>query len=181
MRPIKTTVWLVFVSQTIYRISATRECLYSTSWCSLGRGRSDSSIEASLVDSLQDDYFSTGFLPAMASDHSSLTNTLERLKSRWILTCWSCARSIERSPNSRTYWQWAGPKIHSLLSAHHLIGVEFLTTESDKRMRLLTVCGYLSLSVVAYSWLSAAWVSDITSSFLSGPKYTNPILFSVVT
>ena len=27
---------------------------------------------------------------------------------------------------------------HSLLSAHHLIGAYFLTTESDKRMRLLT-------------------------------------------
>ena len=34
--------------------------------------------------------------------------------------------------------QWAGPIFHSLLSAHHLIGAYFLTTESDKRMRLLT-------------------------------------------
>ena len=31
-----------------------------------------------------------------------------------------------------------GAKLHSLLSAHHLIGAYFLTTESDKRMRLLT-------------------------------------------
>ena len=35
-------------------------------------------------------------------------------------------------------WQWAGPKLHSLLSAHRLIGAYFHTTESDKRMRLLT-------------------------------------------
>ena len=33
---------------------------------------------------------------------------------------------------------WVGSKIHSLLSAHHLIGAHFLTTESDKCMRLLT-------------------------------------------
>ena len=35
-------------------------------------------------------------------------------------------------------WQWVGPKLHSLLSTHCLIGACFLTTESDKRMRLLT-------------------------------------------
>ena len=35
-------------------------------------------------------------------------------------------------------WQWAGPKLHSLLSACRLIGAYFLTTESDKCMRLLT-------------------------------------------
>ena len=33
---------------------------------------------------------------------------------------------------------WAGSKLYSLLSAHHLIGAYFLTTKSDKRMRLLT-------------------------------------------
>ena len=33
--------------------------------------------------------------------------------------------------------QWAGPKLHSLLSAHHL-GTYFLTTEDGKHMRLLT-------------------------------------------
>ena len=31
-----------------------------------------------------------------------------------------------------------GPNFHSLLSAHHLIGAYFLTTESDKCMRLIT-------------------------------------------
>ena len=36
------------------------------------------------------------------------------------------------------YKQWAGPKFHSLLSTHPLIGAYFLTTESNKRMRLLT-------------------------------------------
>ena len=35
-------------------------------------------------------------------------------------------------------WQWVGPKFHSLLSAHRLIGACFLTTDSDKCMRLLT-------------------------------------------
>ena len=34
--------------------------------------------------------------------------------------------------------QWAGPKFHSLLSAHHLISAYFITTESDKCMCLLT-------------------------------------------
>ena len=35
-------------------------------------------------------------------------------------------------------WQWAGPKLHSLLSAHRLIGAYyFLTTERDECMRLL--------------------------------------------
>ena len=34
--------------------------------------------------------------------------------------------------------EWAGQKLHSLLSAHHLIGAYFLTSESDKRMHLLT-------------------------------------------
>ena len=38
----------------------------------------------------------------------------------------------------RTCWQWAEPKLHSLLSAHRLIGAYFLTTESSKRMCLLT-------------------------------------------
>ena len=37
-----------------------------------------------------------------------------------------------------TCWQWAGPKLHTLLRAHRLIGACFLTTESDKHMRLLT-------------------------------------------
>ena len=37
-------------------------------------------FEASLVDSQQDDYFFMDFLPAMASDHSFMTNKLELLK-----------------------------------------------------------------------------------------------------
>ena len=74
----------------------------------------------------QNYYISTAFLPVMASEHSSKTYKLELLKNRWVynlLAMWSSAR---------TYWQWAGPKFQSLLSAHHLIGTYFLTTESDK-------------------------------------------------
>ena len=40
--------------------------------------------------------------------------------------------------STRTCWQWAGPKLHSLLSAHCLVGTCFLTIESDKCRRLLT-------------------------------------------
>ena len=40
--------------------------------------------------------------------------------------------------SARMCWQWAGPKLHSLLSAHRLIGAYyFLTTERDECMRLL--------------------------------------------
>ena len=39
-------------------------------------------FEVSLAYSRQDDYFSTDFLPAMASDHSSMTNKLDLLKNR---------------------------------------------------------------------------------------------------
>ena len=41
-------------------------------------------FEASLADSQQDDYFSTDFLPVMASDHISMTNKLELLKNLWV-------------------------------------------------------------------------------------------------
>ena len=34
--------------------------------------------------------------------------------------------------------RWAESKLRSLLSAHHLIGAYFFTSEDDKRMRLLT-------------------------------------------
>ena len=34
--------------------------------------------------------------------------------------------------------RWVGSTLPFLLSAHHLIGAYFLTTEGDKRMRLLT-------------------------------------------
>ena len=42
------------------------------------------------------------------------------------------------SSSAHSCQQWAGPNFHSLLRAHHLIGAYFLTTESDKHMRLLT-------------------------------------------
>ena len=78
--------------------------------------------------------FSKDFLPAMTSDHSFMTYKLEFLKNRRVhnlLAMCSIDRALEH-----TSWLWAGPKFHSLLSAHHLIGPYFLTTESDKRICL---------------------------------------------
>ena len=52
------------------------------------------------------------------------------------------SRLQTRKSRVRTYKsdsdRWAWSKLYSLLSAHHLIGAYFLTTEGDKRMRLLT-------------------------------------------
>ena len=111
-------------------------------------------FEASLADSRQDDYFSTDFLPAMASDHSSMTNKLELLKNRWVHKLLAMC-SIDWA-RARTYWQWAGPKIFTLLSAHHLIGTYFLTTESDKHMHLLT--GLYGIHVVPNSIFLKFWL-----------------------
>ena len=72
------------------------------------------------------------FLPAMASNHASMNYYRAYSKNHCVhnlLALWLSARMC---------WQWAGPKLHSLLSAHYLIGTYFLTTESDKRMHLLT-------------------------------------------
>ena len=74
------------------------------------------------------------FLPAMASDHTSMKYYCNRAYSKNhcvhnLLALWSSAQ---------TCWQWARPKLHSLLSAHHLIDECFLTTKNDKRMHLLT-------------------------------------------
>ena len=145
MCPIKTTVnihrliescphsaWLVLVTQPICRImSATRECLDSTRWCSFGTG-TVRLFEERFADSWQDDYFSMAFLPAMASGHSSMTYKLEFLKNcriHYWLAMYSSAWA---------YWQWAEPKFHFVFCAHHLISAYFLTIESDKRMHLLT-------------------------------------------
>ena len=98
-----------------------------TPWCSFGTG-TVRLFGASLVDSWQDNYFSTAFLPVMASNHSSMTNKLELLKN---LTCWPCAWAL-----NRMYWQWAGPKFHSLWSTHHLIGTYSLPP------RLISACAY---------------------------------------
>ena len=91
------SAWLVFVSQPIFKIiSATWECLYSTLWCSFGTG-TVKLFEASLADSQQDDYFSTDFLPAMASDHGFMTYKLELLKNHWVhklLAMCSSARTL---------------------------------------------------------------------------------------
>ena len=63
----------------------------------------------------------------------SMTDKLEFFKNHWVQNLLAmCSRT-------RMHWQWAEPKFHSLLSAHHLIGTYFLTTESDKCMRLLTL------------------------------------------
>ena len=93
-----------------------------------GDGQTLRNESCGLVTSL----FFHGFLPVMAFDHSSMTYKLELLKNRWVHNL------LAMQLSAQSYWQWAGPKFHSLLSAHHLIGAYFLTTESDKRMRLLT-------------------------------------------
>ena len=114
------SVGLVFVSQPIYRIiSTTWGCLYSTSWYSFGMGMVRL-FEASLEDSWQDDFF-TNFLPAMAFDHDSMTYKLGLLKNHWVHNLLAMCSSTQ------TYWQWARPKFHSLLSAHLLIGAYFLS------------------------------------------------------
>ena len=63
-------------------ISYTRVLILKHCEVLLGRGLSDSELEASLVDSRQDDYFSTDFLPAMAFGHSYMTYKLELLRNR---------------------------------------------------------------------------------------------------
>ena len=71
------------------------------------------------------------FLPAMASNYTSMNYYRAFSKNRCIynlLAMWLSAQMC---------WQWAGPKLQSLLSAHCLIGTYFLTTESGKGMCLL--------------------------------------------
>ena len=120
------SAWLVFVSQPICRIiSATWD---STQWYSFDCQTLWSESCWLVTRRLS----STPLLPAMASDHSSMTYELERLKNRWVYNLLAMYLS------ARTYWQWAGPIFHSLLSAHHLTGAYFLTTESDRHMHLLT-------------------------------------------
>ena len=72
------------------------------------------------------------FLPAMASDHTSMNYNRAFFENRCVHNL------LTLSLSARTCWQWVGPKLHSLLSAHRLIGAYFLTTESDKCIRLLT-------------------------------------------
>ena len=96
-----------------------------------GVGLMTSTFEASCLECW---LFFHGFLPVMASDYTSTNYYESFFKSRCVqnrLALWLRAR---------TCWQWAGPKLHSLLyvNAHHLIGAHFLTTNSDKCMRLLT-------------------------------------------
>lgn len=69
--------------------------------------------------------FLTGFLPAMASDYSSMTRASQELLGSNLLTM--CSSAL-------VYWQWAGLNFHSLLSTQHLIGACILTTKHDKCM-----------------------------------------------
>ena len=69
----------------------------------------------------------------MASYHTLMNYFRAYSKNRCVYNL------LALSLSARTCWQWARPKRHSLLSAHRLICACFLTTESDKRMRLLTV------------------------------------------
>ena len=145
------SAWLIFVTQPICIMRlATRECLYSIPSCSLGLEGIVWLSEVSLVDSWWDDYFSTDFRPAMTSDQSSMTYKLELLKNRWV------HNFLAMCSSAQTYWQWTGPKFHSLLSAHHLIDAYFFTTESDKRMRFFTVyhlCASVSVTTLAAAYL----------------------------
>ena len=75
------------------------------------------------------------FLPVMASNHTSM-NYITDLFSRIIkfITCWPSAQAFKRADSGQ------GQNFTPYLSAHHLIGTYFLTTESDnyKRMCVLT-------------------------------------------
>ena len=68
----------------------------------------------------------------MASNHTFMNYNISGLRTHNFKP----ASLVSLSAHS--YQQWAEPIFHSLLSTHHLIGTCFLTTESDKRMRLLT-------------------------------------------
>ena len=74
--------------------------------------------------------FSTDFLLAMASNHSSMTYKLELLLNRRVHNLLTMCLS------TRTYW--VGPKFHSLLSTHdgHL----------SLRSRVLSACAYYLLT-----------------------------------
>ena len=63
-------------------------------------------------------------LPIILLIHTSM-NYITELFSRIakFITCWPCARALECADSGR------GSNIHSLLSAHHLIGTYFLTTK----------------------------------------------------
>ena len=111
--------------------SCTRSAIYSTLWCSTETGlHLDFDFEASSLAkkpaifplfSSSDDFDRTpmNYYRAYSKNHC-----VHNLLALW-LSAWMC-------------WQWVGPKLHSLLSAPRLIGACFLTTKSDKRMRLLT-------------------------------------------
>ena len=61
-------------------------------------------FEVNLTDSWQDDYISTDFLPAMASDRSSMTYKLELLKNHWVhnlLAMCLIDRALERTGNGQ--------------------------------------------------------------------------------
>ena len=142
MRPIKTIVivivrpcstWLELIYQPVFRYPSAWDRLYSTLRCSTETGSDSWPLSALTEASAKEiSYFSMVFFQ------------------RWlpIILPWSITELSPRntgihnllamSLSARTCWQWAGPKLHSLLSAHRLISACFLTIESDKHMRLLT-------------------------------------------
>ena len=150
MRPIKTTVNIhcynrelsthctasTCLQPTCRIISATWECLYSTLWSSFGTGTVRLRVPSKSRGLATRRLFFHGFSASDGRfDHSSMTYKLEFLRNHWVhslmATCMMCSINW-------TYWQWAGPKFHALLNAHHLISAYFITTESDKCMCLLT-------------------------------------------
>ena len=161
MCPIKTTInilylikscphsaWLVFVSQPSYQL---HESTYPQHCdVSLGRGRSDLQTRWSESRWLLTRWlFSLAFLPAMASDCS---RNLELLKNPRVHNL------LPMCSSTRTYWQWAGGKCHSLSSTHHVAGAYFLTTKSDKQMCLLTrLYDNNALTLTLYGAVSPLW------------------------
>ena len=97
---------------------------YTQHWCSTEMG-SDSRPWLWSESRQRSQLFFSSFLPVMASDHNyyrafSKNRCVYNLLALW-LSAWTC-------------WQCAGPKLHSLLSTHSLIGACVLSTESDKHM-----------------------------------------------
>jgi hypothetical protein len=119
-------------SPTYFRIaSCTRLAVLNTDVL-LRWGRTlDLDFEASLAEEI--DYYSTIFfqrwLPIILPWTINSRAFFKNCRVYSLLALWLSAR---------TCWYWAWPKYHSLLSVHRLIGPNFLTTESDKRMHLLT-------------------------------------------
>ena len=84
-----------------------------------------------------------------------------------ILTDFKLAGSVSSSTCLCQQWTWS--IFNSLLSAHHLIGAYFLTTKSDKYMRLLTrlygrLVNVLTMNLFQISRLQSTAAKPVASS-----------------